>query len=96
MLFIITQTNTVVDQHILKNATNNTFNTLSPQMPKRTGPGPAGGHGRPVCQGERPGQDPVIILHLRGAEHPALAPPLRLTAVKSDVVTERCWLKSNS
>lgn len=86
----------VVDQHILKNATNHTFNTFSPQMPKRTGPGPAGDCGRPVHQGERPGQDPVIILHLRGAEHPALAPPLRLTAVKGDVFTERCFLESNS
>lgn len=72
------------------------FNTFCPQMPKRTGPGPAGDRGRSVRQGERPGQDPVIILHLRGAEHPALAPPLRLTAVKSDVFTERCLLKRNS
>lgn len=44
--------------------------------------GRAGGPGHPVHQGQRPGQEPVIILHLMGAEQPAWAPPLRLCAVR--------------
>lgn len=50
-------------------------------MPRQMGLGRAGGPGHPVHQGGRLGQEPVIIQHLTGAEHPAWAPPHRLTAV---------------
>lgn len=40
--------------------------------------GPAGGHGLPVHQGGNQGQEPAIILHLKGVEQPAWAHPARL------------------
>lgn len=46
------------------------------------GHGHAGAPGHPVHQGGRLGQEPVIILHLTGAEQPAWAPPLRLNTVR--------------
>lgn len=46
------------------------------------GRGRAGGPGHPVHQGGRLGQESVIILHLKGAEQSAWAPPLRTSDVE--------------
>lgn len=46
------------------------------------GHGRAGAPGRSVLHGVRPGEEPVIIPHLKGAEQTVSAPPLRLDAVK--------------
>lgn len=56
--------------------------THSPQMSRQMGLGLAGGAGRHAHRQEGLGQEPVIILHLMVAVHPAWAPLLRLTAVR--------------
>lgn len=54
-------------------------------MARQMGHGRAGGPGHPAHQGGRLGQEPVIIPHQIGAEQPAWALPLRLSAVKSEI-----------
>lgn len=66
--------------HLLKSAVSTL--KIPFQIPRQTALGRAGGPGHPVHQGERLGQEPVIIRHLMEVEQPAWAPPLRLIAVR--------------